>query len=123
SRGTLKMEWSAHGFLVPTSSGEVPAEAIKVCPFNTNPEKEVEDEDALGNLFLSEASNADPRAGRFESCYIGHSRKFRATSSSGGVSTYVLEQLFKRREVDHLFVVRTDGSSGYRYQLCSSLDD
>lgn len=124
SRGTLKMAWSEDGFLVPrATSGTVPAEAVRVCPFNPRPEKEVEDEDALGRMFLPAARNIDARAGRFENAYIGYSREFRPTSSSGGIATYVLKKVLEQREVDYLFVVRSDGGSGYQYQVVDNADN
>lgn len=124
SRGSLKMAWNEDGFLVPQAkSPNIPPEAVKVCPFNTKPDKEVEDEDALAKTFLPNATKFDPSAGRFERVYVGYSRQFRATSSSGGVSTYVLKKLMERGEVDYLFVVQSDGASGYRYRVCKDISD
>lgn len=124
SNGSLKMDWDRDGFLVPRFvGGTVPPQAVKVCPFNPAPDPIVQDEDALAKAFLPHASNIDPHAGHFENCYIGYSREFRDTSSSGGVSTYVLEQLLKRGIVDYIYVVQTDGASGYRYQACRSPED
>ena len=124
SGGALEMAWSSNGFLIPKTTGSTsPLGARKVCPFNPSPDKEVEDEDALANLFLASAPNFDPAAGRFESCYVGYSKKYRETSSSGGLATYVLEQLIKRRVVDYLFVVQSDGAAGYRYAVCKSVSD
>lgn len=124
SSGTLSMTWDDNGFLVPRrKSGEVSASAIKVCPFNPKPEKVVEDEDALGRIFLRDADRYDPRAGRFIGAYIGYSRTFRPTSSSGGVATYVCQQLLERGDVDYLYVVKSDGGSGYQYRVVRKGDD
>ncbi len=124
SGNTLAMMWSDDGFLVPRSkSGPVPTEAVRVCPFNPRPDKEVKDEDALGKIFLPNASKFDDRAGRFENTYIGFSKMYRPTSSSGGVATYVLAQLLARGDVDHLFVVQSDNGSGYRYKLIDRSED
>lgn len=123
SKGTLRMAWNKDGFLIPKAvSDHVPDHAVKVCPFNPHPDKAVEDEDALGTIFLSDAEKYDPVAGRFQNTYVGFSRKYRASSSSGGISTYVLEKLMQRRDVDYLFVVRGDGDSGYEYAVCSDVD-
>ncbi|MCE8535822.1 polysaccharide pyruvyl transferase family protein [Ruegeria pomeroyi] len=120
----LKMAWNQDGFLEPVAvSGSVPPEAVRVCPFNTQPEKEVEDEDALARIFLPSARNLDPKAGKFESAYIGYSKKFRETSSSGGLATYVFEKLLERGDVDYLFVVQSDGDSGYKYKIHRKTDD
>lgn len=124
SNGSLKMAWDEDGFLVPQPVGSaIPDKAVKVCPFNPEPDKEVQDEDALARMFLAEASNVNAHAGHFENTYIGYSRSFRESSSSGGISTYVLEQLLERRVVDYIYVVQTDGASGYRYQACKNLTD
>lgn len=118
AKGTLRMSWNADGFLVPqVVSGPVPAEAVRVCPFNPRPEKAVEDEDVLGRTFLPVATRFDPRGGRFENSYIGYSKEFRPTSSSGGIATYVFSKLLSEGHVDYIFIVQTDGASGYKYQV------
>lgn len=122
--GALRMAWNEDGFLVPQgTSTAVPADAVKVCPFNPHPDKDVEDEDALAGLFLPDAPHFDPRAGRFENAYIGYSKAYRPTSSSGGITTYVFERLLRRGDVDHLFVVQGDSDTGYTYKLFSHADD
>jgi coenzyme F420-reducing hydrogenase beta subunit len=123
SNGSLKMAWSNNGFLVPKAEGVIPKGIEKFCPFNTAPEKIVEDEDALSKLFLTEASNFDPSVGVFENTYIGYSKKFRPTSSSGGTATFVFEKLLQRGDVDYLFVVQSDGANGYRYCVVDKVAD
>lgn len=124
SAGSLRMAWNDEGFLIPQAVAEtVPPEAVRVCPFNSRPEPEVEDEDALAKLFLSDAPKFDPRAGRFNNSYIGYSREFRPTSSSGGLATYVFAKLLAENHVDYLFVVQSDGGQGYRYQVFDKTDD
>lgn len=123
SGGSLRMAWNEDGFLVPRATGDVvPAAAVRVCPFNPAPEPAVQDEDALAKIFLPGASRFDAGAGRFENAYVGYSRTFRPTSSSGGVATFVFEQLLRRGDVDSLFVVRSDGAGGYGYQLFDDAD-
>ena len=100
-----------------------PAEAVRVCPFNPSPEKVVQDEDGLGQLFFPDAMQSHPRGGRFNNTYIGHSKEFRETSSSGGMATYVFKNLLDRKVVDYLFVVQGDGDSGYKYRVFSGQDD
>lgn len=125
SRGTLAMGWDADGFLVPreTGRGPVPPAAVRVCPFNPAPDPAVADEDALAALFLPDAPQHDARAGRFIGSYIGYSRRFRPTSSSGGIATHVLDRLLARGDVDILFVVESDGAGGYRYQAVTRTAD
>ncbi|SIS98567.1 polysaccharide pyruvyl transferase family protein [Paracoccus saliphilus] len=118
SCGTLKMVWTQDGFLEPrATNGKVPAEAVRVCPFNPAPEKLVEDEDALAKICLPHADKSDLRLGRFIGTYVGYSTAFRPTSSSGGVATYVFDQLLRRGEVDHLFVVRKSSDGQYSYRI------
>ncbi|RNF34187.1 polysaccharide pyruvyl transferase family protein [Paracoccus methylarcula] len=118
SCGTLKMVWTQDGFLEPRATKDkVPAEAIRVCPFNPAPEKLVEDEDALAKICLPDADKFDLRLGRFVGTYVGYSTAFRPTSSSGGVATYVFDQLLRRGEVDHLFVVRKASDGQYSYRI------
>ncbi len=124
SRGALRMAWSEDGFLVPeATSANVPAEAIRVCPFNPHPDEEVKDEDALAAIFLPNAEQFDPKAGRFEKSYIGYSKEFRSTSSSGGLATYVFHKLLEQRHVDYVFVVQSDGGGGYEYRVVERAAD
>ncbi len=117
------MDWDDQGFLTPWSKVEtVPAEAIRVCPFNPNPDEEVRDEDRLAAIFLADAQRHDPLIGRFNDTYIGHCDAYRQTSSSGGIATYVFYQLLKRKVVDHLFVVVGDGAE-YKYRIFSNPEE
>ncbi|MDT1062487.1 polysaccharide pyruvyl transferase family protein [Paracoccus sp. CPCC 101403] len=118
SQGSLAMAWDKEGFWSPRPTGkQIPAEAVRVCPFNPTPEPEVRDEDALGRIFHGRAPNIHQRGGHFENSYIGHSNAFRPSSSSGGVATYVFQQLLRRAEVDYLYVVQGDAEGGYRYAV------
>lgn len=110
-----KMILNDYGFLVPDLDDSFNENAVKVCPFNPNPDEEVGDEDKLANLFLAEAKNSDQRIGRFQNTYIGYSKDNREASSSGGIATYIFEQLLKQKIVDHIFIVKeTDGN--YEFQ-------
>lgn len=118
SGGTLRMQWNSDGFLEPAAVAKaVPANAVRVCPFNPRPEPQVADEDALGRLFLGTARHYSDNAGRYENAYVGYSRKYRPTSSSGGLATHVFEKLLQQGIVDHLFVVQGDAESGYAYAV------
>lgn len=125
ARGTLRMAWTQDGFLEPraTTAGPVPPQAVRVCPFNPAPEKAVEDEDALARIFLHDADRTDPRLGRFLGAYVGYSTAFRPTSSSGGVATYVFDQLLRKGHVDHLFVVRKAPDGQYAYRMFGKDED
>lgn len=124
SAGALRMDWTPDGFLEPVAVADaVPPEAVRVCPFNPAPEPRVADEDALGRLFLGEARHESGDAGRYENAYVGYSKEFRLTSSSGGIATYVFDRLLRKGIVDHLFVVRGDAGNGYAYALFDGFDD
>lgn len=111
-----KMIWNEYGFLVPQLDHSFNETAIKVCPFNPSPDEEVRDEDQLATLFFTEARNKDERIGKFENTYVGYSNAYRETSSSGGIATYIFEQLLRQNIVDHLFIVKEiDGSYAYQW--------
>jgi coenzyme F420-reducing hydrogenase beta subunit len=104
------------GFLVPDLDGSFSDLAVKVCPFNPDPDEEAKDEDALAAIFLKESRNSDERIGKFENIYVGYSKANRKESSSGGIATFVFEQLLKQKLVDHLYIVKEiDGSYAYQW--------
>ena len=124
SNGSLSMVWDGDGFLVPRANGgSIPLEATRVCPFNPVPEAAVADEDKLGEIFLGDAKNYDLKAGYYINSYIGYSKKFRTSSSSGGLASYVLERLLESNYVDWIYVVESDGSSGYSYAVIEKASD
>lgn len=117
-----EMIWNDEGFLVPDISKEFKSKAIKLCPFNPQLDEQVKDEDAIANLFLCNARKSDIRIGRYNKIYAGFSKTYRETSSSGGIATYVLEELLQQGIVDKLIVVK--GSNGtYEYQLFDDIDN
>jgi coenzyme F420 hydrogenase subunit beta len=123
SPDSLKMEMDKDGFLVPIAiTNKINENAVKVCPFNPNPEKEVYNEDVLADLFLNEANNRQKKIGKFINTYVGFSNEYRPTSSSGGIATYVFESLLRDKIVDHLYIVKeVDGK--YEYQLFSDAQE
>jgi coenzyme F420-reducing hydrogenase beta subunit len=123
SQGSLKMELSEFGFLIPVQINEkFTGNAVKVCPFNPNPEKQVKDETLLAELFLTEAKNINTQIGKYLNTYVGFSNHYRATSSSGGIATYVFETLLRDNVVDHLYIVK-EAEGKYEYQLFSDVND
>lgn len=124
SNGALTMQWNDEGFFLPrvrTKGLPIPITAIKVCPFNPRPERTVEDEDAIAKHFISDAPHFDAKGGSYRCAFIGYSKEFRETSSSGGIATYVFKALLEGGHVDHLFVVVSDDEGGYRYALHSDV--
>lgn len=67
-------------------------DAIKLCPFNPLPEKEIKEEDILADKILPVSRHKYFQIGRFENTYAGFSNEYRETSSSGGITTYIFEQ-------------------------------
>ncbi|TXD48925.1 Coenzyme F420 hydrogenase/dehydrogenase, beta subunit C-terminal domain [Polaribacter sp. IC073] len=116
------MVWNESGFLVPDTTKKFSEDAIKLCPFNPEPEADVFDEDKLANLYLPNSKNRDDRIGRYESTYIGYSNQFRKTSSSGGIATFIFEQLLEQKIVDHLFVVK-EVAGTYKYQWFDNIKE
>lgn len=116
-----KMFLNEYGFLVPDITKQFNDKAIKLCPFNPEPDEEVRDEDKLADIFLNNAKYKDMRMGRYENTYVGYSKKYREISSSGGIATYVFEQLLKQGIVDHLFIVK-ELEGKYAYQWFNDAD-
>lgn len=126
SGGALVMAWNEEGFFYPrsrTPAEKLPERVIRVCPFNPKPEKVVEDEDAIASFCFPDAPNWHPRAGRYQGSYIGYSKTFRRTSSSGGIATEVFKSLLEGRHVESIFVVLGDGENGYKYALYDDLEN
>lgn len=123
----LGMKLSAEGFLVPELLGvcDNDAACISVCPFNPTPEEAVKDETALADIFLSDGTETHEKLGRLIGTYAGYSKEYRETSSSGGLATYIFDQLLDRGIVDHVFSVRSSEESGkhYQYKVSSSKED
>lgn len=115
------MIWDENGFLIPKLNNSFNERAIKLCPFNLEPEEAVQDEDRLASQFFLNSKNIDKQVGHFENIYVGYSINHRKTSSSGGIATYVFEQLLERKFVDHLFIVK-EYKGSYSYQWFSNLD-
>jgi coenzyme F420-reducing hydrogenase beta subunit len=123
SPSSLKMEMNEFGFVVPIKINEDFEEnSVRVCPFNPLPEKQVKDESVIADLFLKEAINTHRQIGKYCNTYVGYSNQYRATSSSGGIATFVFEKLLRDNIVDHLYIVK-EVEGQYEYQLFSDVSD
>ncbi|MDO9594864.1 MAG: Coenzyme F420 hydrogenase/dehydrogenase, beta subunit C-terminal domain [Lutibacter sp.] len=118
----LEMKWDENGFLIPVLTGncDLIGDCITVCPFNPFPEKEVETENELAELFLKNATLTDPKIGKYLGVYAGYSEEFRLTSSSGGVATFILTDLLERGIVNHIFSVKESSAQGAHYEYAIS---
>lgn len=121
SASDSSMIWNEEGFLVPDITQDFADDAGKLCPFNPSPEPAVQDEDQLAKLFLKESKNSEKRIGRFENIYVGFAEDFRENSSSGGIATYIFEQLLKNKIADHLYIVKEINGT-YQYQWFDSVE-
>ncbi|HHG8774827.1 TPA: Coenzyme F420 hydrogenase/dehydrogenase, beta subunit C-terminal domain [Raoultella planticola] len=117
---TAYMDWNEDGFLYPilTSASDVIA-MEKVCPFNLENKF---DEDFLAREFITTNKFADEEIGLYHSLYAGYSIKYRDTSSSGGIATYIFEKLLSNKIVDALFIV-SELNGRYGYQLFTSQEE
>lgn len=125
SNDNLVMNWNKEGFLNPTT--EIPEmeseKSLKVCPFNPFPDKEVRTENEIANIFLKDAPNRHLRVGHYYNTYVGYSNKYRLTSSSGGVATYLIDQLLNKNIVDAVVTVKEGKDSFYEYSVIRSTDE
>lgn len=127
SSDALTMSWNEEGFLVPKLTGDCDNDSlcINVCPFNPSPIEAVKDETVLSDIFLSESTETHDKLGKLISIYAAYSEDYRDTSSSGGMGTYVFDQLLDQGIVDHVFSVRSSDKENeyYQYKVSSSKDD
>lgn len=124
---SLKMQWNDLGFLVAGIAGDCCDEGVclTVCPFNPEEKDNNKNETGLAKSFLTEATQSDDKLGRFIGIYAGYSEKHRPTSSSGGVASYIFEQLLEKNIVDHVFSVgeSRNGETHYEYVVKSSKEE
>lgn len=120
------MDWNKEGFLVPklkSTSIENSEPALNACPFNPFSSDEVRTEDELSNIFLKDAPSSHFKVGRYFNTYVGYSERFRLTSSSGGLATYILNELFDQKVVDAVISVGEGINSHYEYKLIKRKED
>lgn len=121
-----KMIWNKEGFLTPTAEKPedlMGKQTLNVCPFNPYPEDNVRTEDELAEIFLKDAPNSHPQVGKYFNTYAGYSGQFRLTSSSGGMATYFLSELFEKRIIDAVITVGEGENEHYEYKLAKSKDE
>jgi len=119
-----EMIWNKDGFLEPNLlfREQVKDQPVdRVCPFSLTNGKEL-DEDHLATEFLKTSVVSDEKIGLYNNLYVGYSLKHRNTSSSGGIATYIFEQLLKKKIVNNIFVV-AERNGRYEYQLFSDVNE
>ena len=115
----LDVSWNSHGFLVATSNDnrcDAGGACIDVCPFNPDPGPGYKNEDGLAAAFLADAPEHHSKIGRYHSIYAGYSKRHRANSSSGGIATFVYEQLFDSGVINHVVTVGESQAANAHYQ-------
>jgi len=123
---SLKMKWNHIGIYEPTvvqpcnGSGN----CINVCPFNPDPEKEVEDENKILYKTSDIRISGKKVLGYYNELFIGYSVNHRENSSSGGIATWILQQLLEDKVVDAVYTVgSSNGDDYFGYKKVYSIAD
>lgn len=124
----LEITWNCYGFLTASANintCDVDGACIEVCPFNAAPPESLGNEDKLAEIFLKSATKHHPKIGQYEGIYVGYSKGYRPTSSSGGVATYIYDRLFDKNFIDYVVTVgeSTNSNAHYAYRIISSKDE
>ena len=123
----LEMTWNDSGFLTPEHINNCNSDGVclKVCPFNPFPNAEVKTEKELANVFFEKNKNRNNKIGKYNQIYVGFSKEFRLSSSSGGVGTYICSKLLDKGIVDYVFSVQESSEEGvfYEYSINSTKYD
>lgn len=93
---------------------------LKVCPFSDLSENE----DQIGNLLYSKVINIKHQQdiGYYLNTYVGYSptKKDRNSGASGGMTSWILKELLKRKEVDAVALVEKRAQIPYfKYTICN----
>jgi len=121
--GALKMRWNRYGEYNPFPQSPCLTECglcQKVCPFADTGE----DEGTIGHHLYGEIPGIShcPEAGYYLTTSAGYSGEHRERSSSGGMATWLLEELLSRGIVDHAVCVAPTGDPKqlFAFTICDS---
>ena len=122
---SLKMKLNQNGFYIPLPeiSCDNSSECITICP--TNPFVTSNEDDIGLNLFENDKSiRHNRKIGYFKSTHVGFSKKYRKTSSSGGVTTAIIQTLLDLNIVDKIISVKRNNSQNkpYKYKITDKVD-
>ena len=143
---SIKMGWNSQGFLIPEISLNCNSDSkcINVCPFNPISNGSTPNEDELSSIFLknpltlndSKSIENKPnnrlkeisynkKIGSFRNLYAGHSDLYRETSSSGGITSLVLQILIEKKIVDRIICVdeKNNQENFYSYRVINSIHE
>lgn len=125
-QGNLAMTWNRYGEYNPVEVKPCNTECglcLKVCPFiDTN-----ENEDAIGERLYESIPRIRHRreTGYYLESYVGYSERYRPMSASGGIATWVLEEILAGDIVDFIICVTPTGNPDrlFSFQIFSSPRD
>lgn len=122
----IRMERNADGMMAPviTDPGALAQMPGQVCPFSA----EAPDEDAHANALFPDAPHQDIRIGRFRSAWAGHvaDPAFRANSSSGGITSWILAEAMRLGHIEavvHVHATPPETGGLFRYAISRSVDE
>ncbi|WP_345768837.1 Coenzyme F420 hydrogenase/dehydrogenase, beta subunit C-terminal domain [Citrobacter amalonaticus] len=116
SSATSQMIWNEDGFLIPRITEESSITSmLKVCPFNLKRQSLI-NEDMLAKEVFKGIGHSDDDIGFYKELYVGYSKQYRESSSSGGIATYIFEKLLTDGYVDNVFIVK-EFQGRYAYQV------
>jgi coenzyme F420-reducing hydrogenase beta subunit len=106
----LEMAWNQYGEYNPVEVTPCSIECglcLKICPFADHDE----DEDTIGKSLYGKVQGIGhhPEAGYHLATYVGYADEHRPTSASGGVATWLLEELLAEGIVDYAVCVAPTG--------------
>jgi coenzyme F420-reducing hydrogenase beta subunit len=101
--GVLKLMWNRYGEYNPFEAEFCKTECglcLKTCPFADNNENE----DSIGKRLYQDIPGMSYRSetGYALSSFVGYADKYRQGGASGGVATWLLENLLTKNIVDHI---------------------
>ena len=121
----LSIKWDDNGLLLPYQVAECDGQSfcLSVCPFNPDDETTI-DQLNESDEKKNEIVGNNEFIGQYSSLYAGHSDSYRATSSSGGVGTWIVSELFKHDLIDFAIGVRSVDSEDkhFEYQIINKAD-
>ena len=93
-----------------------------VCPFSS-----VINEDDIAEELYSESDHFDKRVGYFRGVFTGYvdEGSYRENGSSGGVTTWVLQQLLEQKKIDGVIHVGSSTATGtlFEYKISENIDE
>ena len=131
SNSEIKMVQNKFGMytanITSNNLGEDKYIASKVCPFSD----ESKTENELGEINFPDSNNWNEYLGNFKTTYAGHVKEgeYRSSGSSGGFTTWILQELLREDLIDFVVHVRprrkteSSSSSLFHYTISSNYEE